>query len=133
MNSAQHSGQLFIGRSIQLMHCPTGISEASFVTHAEMNQLIFGVRSIKCLCHGCDHCLHDITSKHQTTAISSYMGCPSAIDFLILCGFELSELESSGFQDWFASTSCGPSDPTADYSGISGQSSPQLKRLFSCI
>lgn len=78
------------------------------------------------MCHGCDQSLHDVTSKHQRRAISSYMGCPSAKDFVALWGLELSELEDTGFPNQFASTSCGPSYPSADKLDISGPSSLQI-------
>lgn len=78
------------------------------------------------MCHGCDRSLHGASSKHQKRAINSYMGCPSAKDFVAMWGFDLKELENSGMLDRFFSSSCGAVNPGVDNSDISGQFSPQI-------
>ncbi|KAJ0039083.1 hypothetical protein Pint_22069 [Pistacia integerrima] len=113
-----HSANALSHRHLRTLLCDSCRNQPAYIQCSDHRML---------MCHGCDQSLHDVNSNHQKRAISSYMGCPSAKDFVTLWGFELRELESSDFQNWFPSTSCGPSDPSADNLDISGQSSPQVK------
>ncbi|XP_031251821.1 zinc finger protein CONSTANS-LIKE 9 [Pistacia vera] len=113
-----HSANALSHRHLRTLLCDSCRNQPAYIQCSDHLML---------MCHGCDQSLHDVNSKHQKRAISSYMGCPSAKDFVTLWGFELRELESSDFQNQFPSTSCGPSDPSADNLDISGQSSPQVK------
>ncbi|KAJ0094058.1 hypothetical protein Patl1_15079 [Pistacia atlantica] len=113
-----HSANALSHRHLRTLLCDSCRNQPAYIQCSDHRML---------MCHGCDQSLHDVNSKHQKRAISSYMGCPSAKDFVTLWGFELRELESSDFQNRFPSTSCGPSDPSADNLDISGQSSPQVK------
>lgn len=78
------------------------------------------------MCHGCDRSLHGASSQHQKRAINSYMGCPSAKDFVAMWGFELNELENSGILGRSFSSSSGATNPGVENSDISGKSSPQI-------
>ncbi|KAK9223166.1 hypothetical protein WN944_011608 [Citrus x changshan-huyou] len=78
------------------------------------------------MCHGCDRSLHGASLQHQKRAINSYMGCPSAKDFVAMWGFELNELENSGILGRSFSSSSGATNPGVENSDISGKSSPQI-------
>ncbi|KAL9453316.1 hypothetical protein AB3S75_009007 [Citrus x aurantiifolia] len=65
------------------------------------------------MCHGCDRSLHGTSSQHQKRAINSYMGCPSAKDFVAMWGFELNELENSGILVSSADSEMGSSSQTS--------------------
>ncbi|KAK1380745.1 B box-type domain-containing protein [Heracleum sosnowskyi] len=57
------------------------------------------------MCRRCDRSKHNVSSQHQRRLISSYLGCPSAMDLAALWGFDLGAL-NFGHQDQFPSTSC---------------------------
>lgn len=57
------------------------------------------------MCRRCDRSKHNVSPQHQRRVISSYHGCPSAMDLSALWGFDLGAL-NFGHQDQFPSTSC---------------------------
>lgn len=57
------------------------------------------------MCRRCDRSKHNVSSQHQRRVISSYLGCPSAMNLAALWGFDLGAL-NFGHQDQFPSTSC---------------------------
>lgn len=58
------------------------------------------------MCRRCDRSKHIVSSQHQRRVISSYLGCPSAMDLAALWGFDLGALTCISPQDQFHSTSC---------------------------
>ncbi|XP_034690890.1 putative zinc finger protein At1g68190 [Vitis riparia] len=73
------------------------------------------------LCRNCDRSLHEVSSQHHRRAIRSYVGCPSAKDFVALWGFELNEMETVAPRDQFVSNSCGPRVRNSSFSRHSCQ------------
>ncbi|KAL1806983.1 putative zinc finger protein At1g68190 isoform X1 [Daucus carota subsp. sativus] len=59
------------------------------------------------MCRRCDRSKHNVSSQHQRRVVSSYLGCPSAMDLAALWGFDLGAyaFNYSGNQDQFPSTS----------------------------
>lgn len=112
-----HSANALSNRHLRTLLCDSCRQNPAYIRC--LNHRMF-------MCLGCDRNLHGASSQHRKRAIKSYMGCPSARDFVVMWGFELNELENNGTPDRFVSSSCGAGDTGADNSDISGQSSPQF-------
>lgn len=76
------------------------------------------------MCRSCDN-NHHASSQHQKKVVRSYVGCPSALDFAALWGFDLNESENkSSFKDHYVFTSV-TSDSGVVTSNIPAQSCSQ--------
>lgn len=52
----------------------------------------------KFICRDCDFSLHKNKSQHQKKMVRTYLGCPSAMDFASLWGFEMNQVEYCGLE-----------------------------------
>ncbi|CAI9756042.1 unnamed protein product [Fraxinus pennsylvanica] len=74
------------------------------------------------MCRSCDNS-HHASSQHQKKVVRSYVGCPSALDFAALWGFDLNESENKSiFKDHYVFASV-----TADSESEEGSCSQQTE------
>lgn len=86
------------GRHLRTLVCNSCRCHLAYVQCLDHKMLI---------CRDCDQNLHGSSSPHCKRAVNSFMGCPSAIEFATLWGFEFKEIEKSvNHKDQFASSSC---------------------------